>query len=118
MLQPGQCTALPPLTHSNTPQRYHTIVQGIFYGKACKKPYVVPIPVRDGVQGSATLDNLDVNYWVKQHEVNSCSCSRRHLRRSFDVVPHVPGALDGRYTLFFERPMDTLPKNLLVRALG
>lgn len=102
----------------NVQQPHHTIVQGLFYGETCRKAYVVPVPVRDGVEGSPTLDHLDVNYWVKQHEVNSCSCTRRHLRRSFDSVPHAPGVLDGRYTFFFERPTDTTPKNVLVRALG
>jgi hypothetical protein len=94
------------------------MVQGIFYSKTCKKPYVVPIPLRDGVQGSPTLDHLDVNYWVKQHEVDSCSCRRGHLRRSFDSVPYFPGAIDGRYTVFFERPMNSTPVNTLVRVLS
>jgi hypothetical protein len=103
---------------SDTPQLYRTMVQGIFYGRACKKPYMVLIPLQDGVWDLVTLDDLDVNYWVKQHEVESCSCRRRHLRRSFDAVPHTPGVLDGRYTVYFERPMDTTPLNALVRVLG
>jgi hypothetical protein len=78
---------------------------------------VVPVPVRDGVDGPATPDNLDVNYWVKQHSLDVYTTARRRLRRSFDRLPHSSGELDGLYTLFFERPAAATPKNQLVRKM-
>lgn len=83
-------------------ERYPHIFKGIFYGSGCYRPFLVPVPVRDGVRGSPTLDDIDVNYWVKQHELRDCTASRRKLRRSFDTVPNVGTHLRGTYTLYFE----------------
>ncbi|KAG2104977.1 hypothetical protein BD769DRAFT_1393358 [Suillus cothurnatus] len=78
------------------------VFQGIFCGATSTKPFVVLVPVQDGVQGWPTLDHLDVNYWVKQYGLGVYTTACRQLRRTFDCVLHTPGALDGRYTVFFE----------------
>ncbi|KAG2737996.1 hypothetical protein P692DRAFT_20883016 [Suillus brevipes Sb2] len=84
---------------------YSGIIQGLFYGLACSKPFIVPVPVRDGVTSAATLDDLEVNYWVKQRGIGACTTSRRDLRRAFDRMPQSHDDLDANYIFYFDRPM-------------
>jgi len=93
------------------------VFQGIFYGATSTKPFVIPVPVQDGVQGGPTLDHLDVNYWVKQYGLGVYMTACRQLCCTFDRVPHTPGALDRHYTVFFERPAPATPRNRLVRKM-
>ncbi|KAG1880596.1 hypothetical protein C8R48DRAFT_668031 [Suillus tomentosus] len=96
---------------------FHRIFQGVFYGSSSSRPHLVPVPVRHGFRGQVSLDDLDVNYWVKQYTLGVHVTARRRLRRTFDHVPHTPCGLDGLYTIFFERPASATPKNKLVRQM-
>lgn len=97
---------------------YSGIIQGLFYGLACSKPFIVPVPVRDGVTSAATLDDLEVNYWVKQRGIGACTTSRRDLRRAFDRMPQSHDDLDANYIFYFDRPMGSMQHNQLVRRLA
>ncbi|KAG1719369.1 uncharacterized protein EDB91DRAFT_1340947 [Suillus paluster] len=48
------------------------LIKGIFYGGQCHQPFLVPIPVKDGIDSPPTLDDLDINYWVKQYKLYEC----------------------------------------------
>ncbi|KAG2114424.1 hypothetical protein DEU56DRAFT_919586 [Suillus clintonianus] len=43
------------------------LIKGIFYGAQCHRPFLVPIPVKDGIDKPPTLDDLDINYWDLCH---------------------------------------------------
>jgi hypothetical protein len=90
---------------------------GVFYGAWCRRPFLVPIPVRDGVERPPTLDDLYVNYWVKQHGLDECTATRRNLRRTFCRVPGSDFTLDGKYTMYFDRPQQSTPQNDLLTRL-
>lgn len=77
----------------------------------------MPIPVRDGVERPPTLDDLDVNYWVKQHGLYEGMAMRRNLRRTFCRVPGSDFTLDGKYTLYFDRPQQSTPQNDLLTRM-
>jgi hypothetical protein len=94
------------------------LIKGIFYGVACHRPFLVPIPVRDGVDRPATLDDIDVNFWVKQHELYDCSSTRRQLRRTFSKVPGFNIATEGKYTLYFEKPDPSLHRNKVLSRMS
>ncbi|KAG1849014.1 hypothetical protein F4604DRAFT_1973357 [Suillus subluteus] len=99
--------------------RFLQLIKGIFYGSACHRPFLVPIPVRDGVDRPPTLDDLDVTYWVKQHGFTHCTASHRVLRRSFNTLPQSDQILAGRYTMYFEIATPSSPQNrLLTRMLS
>lgn len=80
------------------------MVKGAFYGAGCYRPFLVSIPVNDGVKTKPTLDDLYVNYWVRQRDPMALTSTRRHLRRTFDRIPHSDMAVDGLYTAYFESP--------------
>ncbi|KAG1791566.1 uncharacterized protein HD556DRAFT_1445199 [Suillus plorans] len=97
---------------------YLHVFQGIFYGARSTQPFLVPVPVRDGAPTCPSLDDLDVNYWVKQYSLGVYTTARRCLQCTFDHVPHIPGVLDGLYTLFFERPAAATQRNRLIRKMA
>ncbi|KAG0692183.1 hypothetical protein DFH29DRAFT_882915 [Suillus ampliporus] len=62
--------------------RYHKppfiqLIKGIFYGGQCHRPFLVPIPVKDGINSPPTLDDLDINYWVKQYELYELNMTKQ-----------------------------------------
>ncbi|KAG2145092.1 hypothetical protein BD769DRAFT_1636664, partial [Suillus cothurnatus] len=117
---------IPPEIRLRTPidanlkrlQRFMQIITGLFYGSGCQRPFLVPIPVRDGVERSPTIDDLDVSYWVKQRELYECTVTRRHLRKTFGRVPGSNVAMEGRYTLYFEKDEPSSPQNNLINRMG
>ncbi|KAG2096023.1 hypothetical protein BD769DRAFT_1644377 [Suillus cothurnatus] len=108
---------IPPEIRLRTP-RFMQIITGLFYGSGCQRPFLVPIPVRDGVERSPTIDDLDVSYWVKQRELYKCTVTRRHLRKTFGSVPGSNVAMEGRYTLYFEKDEPSSPQNNLINRMG
>ncbi|KAG1847115.1 hypothetical protein C8R48DRAFT_779324 [Suillus tomentosus] len=97
--------------------RFSQLCQGVFYGVACYRPFLVPIPVIDGVK-NATLDNLYVNYWVKQRDFNALTSTRQHLRHTFMSLPHFKYKLDGLYTVYFESPDNNSTTNRLLEHMA
>ncbi|KAG2118720.1 uncharacterized protein F5147DRAFT_647870 [Suillus discolor] len=93
-------------------------IKGVFYGAGCYRPFLVPIPVRDGVERSPTLDDLDVSYWVKQRDLYECTVTRRHLRRTFSGVPGFNVTMDGKYTLYFEKRQPLMAPSCVLRRMG
>ncbi|KIK38222.1 hypothetical protein CY34DRAFT_15193 [Suillus luteus UH-Slu-Lm8-n1] len=83
----------------------------LFYGVACHRPFLVPVPVWDGVDQEPTLDDLYVTYWVSQHDIGACTASRHHLRHTFTTVPDINLTLENTYTVFLERPQESAVRN-------
>ncbi|KAG2749911.1 hypothetical protein P692DRAFT_20730620 [Suillus brevipes Sb2] len=98
--------------------RFLQLITGVFYGSDCTRPYLVPVPVRDGVERPPTLDDLDISYWVRQFEYRQCTASRRILRHTFDAVPYTGLSVGGQYTVFFEIPSDTSSQNELLSRMS
>ncbi|KAG1880252.1 hypothetical protein C8R48DRAFT_683234 [Suillus tomentosus] len=92
--------------------------KGLFYGVVRYRPFLVPVPVRDGVERETTLDDLYVNYWVRQRNTDDCTATRRHLRRTFTTIPDSAMTLDNQYTLFLERPRTGMPTNHVLARMG
>ncbi|KAG0691863.1 hypothetical protein DFH29DRAFT_877126 [Suillus ampliporus] len=70
------------------------LIKGIFYGGQCHRPFLVPIPVKDGIDSPPTLDDLDINYWVKQ--MSRMTGSKETFHGSILVVKqtrHVPNLI-------------------------
>lgn len=99
-------------------QRFLPLVAGIFYGGGCQRPFLVPVPVRDGVARWPTLDDLDVNYWVKQCHADDCRATWRHLRRTFSRVPGSHVTLDGHYMLYVETPRPSIRRSRLLSRMA
>ncbi|KAG0693616.1 hypothetical protein DFH29DRAFT_881329 [Suillus ampliporus] len=60
----------------------------------CHRPFLVPIPVKDGIDSPPTLDDLDINYWVKQ--MSRMTGSKETFHGSILVVKqtrHVPNLI-------------------------
>ncbi|KAG2113413.1 uncharacterized protein F5147DRAFT_650355 [Suillus discolor] len=99
-------------------ERFMQIIKGVFYGAGCSWPFLVPIPVRDGVERSPTLDDLDVSYWVKQRDLYECTVTRHHLCRTFSRVPGFNVTMDGKYTLYFEKRQPSMAPSRVLRRMG
>ncbi|KAG1894492.1 uncharacterized protein F5891DRAFT_1195197 [Suillus fuscotomentosus] len=65
-----------------------------------------------------TLDDLDVNYWVKQRHAADCTATRRHLCRTFTKVPGSHVTLDGHYTLYVETPHPSIRRSRLLSRMA
>jgi hypothetical protein len=87
-------------------QRFLQLITGVFYGAACSRPYLVPVPVRDGIDRPPTLDDLEY------------TASRRILRRTFDTVPCSTVPIGGWYAVFFEIPSPSSPPNQLLARMS
>ncbi|KAG1876932.1 hypothetical protein C8R48DRAFT_668950 [Suillus tomentosus] len=98
--------------------RYFRLCDGLFYGGGCQQPYVVQVPVRDGIETLPSLDELEVNTWVQQRDPDRSTFSRRRLRHTFVSVPHSAMELDAQYTFYFEDPEYGRPQNELLRRLA
>ncbi|KAG1722120.1 hypothetical protein EDD22DRAFT_854228 [Suillus occidentalis] len=61
------------------------LITGAFYGSGCSRPYLIPVPVRDGVDRRPTLDDLDITYW--HPGVFFVTHSTAYLTRTFLSVP-------------------------------
>ncbi|KAG1876999.1 hypothetical protein C8R48DRAFT_768564 [Suillus tomentosus] len=92
--------------------------KGIFYGAGCRRPFRVPIPMNDGVKRVPRLNDLYVNYWVRQRDLDAVTCTREHLQRTFNSVPNSSLELDGSYTVFFERPDPQAMLNRLLERMA
>lgn len=99
-------------------QRFSHIFQGMFYGLACYRPFLVPVPVNDGISGPPTLDDLLVNYWIKQRAEDDCTATRQHLRQTFARIPHSDVPLDGLYTVFVESPRMGVQRNHVLQRIA
>ncbi|KAG1849113.1 hypothetical protein C8R48DRAFT_677160 [Suillus tomentosus] len=111
-------TMLTRLTANGTPQRYTILVKGAFYGAGCYRPFLVSIPINNGVKTKLTLDDLYVNYWVRQRDLMALTSTQWHLRRTFDRIPHADMAVDGLYTTYFEFPDNEPPINHLLHLMA
>ncbi|KAG1772160.1 hypothetical protein EDD22DRAFT_842526 [Suillus occidentalis] len=108
---------IPPEIRCRQP-RFLQLITGAFYGSGCSRPYLIPVPVRDGVDRRPTLDDLDITYWVRQFAYTQCTASRRILRHTFDSVPYPDVSIGARFTAFFEIPLETTQPNHLLNRMA
>ncbi|KAG2082723.1 hypothetical protein BD769DRAFT_1683037 [Suillus cothurnatus] len=92
--------------------------KGIFYGAACHRPFLVRVPVMDGIMRVPRLADLYVDYWVRQRDHDAVTCARRHLRKTFHSVPNSTMELEGTYTVFFEKGNGQSTTNRLLERMG
>ncbi|KAG2037609.1 hypothetical protein BDR03DRAFT_982231 [Suillus americanus] len=112
-----KCPYRVTVTYPNFEGPFLQVIKGIFYGVGCYRPFLVPVPVQDGVDRPATLDDIDVNFWVKQRELYDCSSTRCNLRRTFTRVPGFNITIEGKYTLYFEKPDPSLHQNKVLSRI-
>ncbi|KAG2051083.1 hypothetical protein BDR06DRAFT_1010636 [Suillus hirtellus] len=95
---------------------YFQLCDGLFYGGGCQQPYVVQVPVQDGIETLPSLDELEVNTWVQQRDLDRSTFSRRRLQHTFVSVLHSVMELDAQYTFYFEDPEYGRPQNELLQS--
>ncbi|KAG1838078.1 hypothetical protein DFJ58DRAFT_846201 [Suillus subalutaceus] len=70
---------------------YPHIFQGLLYATACTQPYLVPVPIQNGVITLCTLQELKVNYWVHQRAFSAttaCRCHAWHIQPTDFLFSH------------------------------
>ncbi|KAG1748250.1 uncharacterized protein EDB91DRAFT_1244967 [Suillus paluster] len=97
---------------------YERMFKGLLYATACTEPLIVDVPLQDGVDQLGTLDELEVNYWVRQRDVMVCSASRKQHRRTFDTFPNSSTQPDDIYTVFLEQNNDYVAPNALLEDIA
>ncbi|KAG0694395.1 hypothetical protein DFH29DRAFT_880745 [Suillus ampliporus] len=97
---------------------YEKIFKGLLYAMACTEPLLVDVPLQDGVDQLNTLDELEVNYWVHQHDVMVCTASRKQHRRTFDTFPNSSTLPDDIYTVFLKQTNDYAAPNALLEDIA
>ncbi|KAG2147785.1 uncharacterized protein EDB93DRAFT_1104052 [Suillus bovinus] len=97
--------------------KFRFIYKAAFYGVACYRPFLVPVPVIDGVKTKPTLNDLYVNYWVKQRDTNALTCTRQHMCHTFDSIPNCKMVIHALYTVFFDNPVNHFTTNHLLEHM-
>ncbi|KAG1764936.1 hypothetical protein EDD22DRAFT_845637 [Suillus occidentalis] len=97
LIMPKDHVDIEYLAHAITEHHppYSQIYQGLLYVTACTRPYLVPMPVQDGVTASHTLQDLEYNALLNF------------------LVP-----LDDVYTFFYEDETNNPPPNSLVNNIA
>ncbi|KAG2124262.1 hypothetical protein BD769DRAFT_1669438 [Suillus cothurnatus] len=97
---------------------YEKTYKGLLYATACTEPIIVNIPLQDGTDQLNTLDELEVNHWVRQRDVMTCTASRKQHRRTFDTFPNSSTLPDDIYTVFLEQVNDYAASNALLEDIA